>query len=156
MVVGKDSEAESKGEVMPGLHECPHCHFKFENAEDLERHLNEGSGCPALSDHHPLVSEIQVSAEPIDELTALTDKMRDALLDGDVPEDLKGIVCLSSGGQGGIALFGYEDVHQGITDLVMHVQAMLQTEKMTLGVISEEDGAAISIDEYIAMVKQAQ
>jgi hypothetical protein len=109
-----------------------------------------------MSEDQPLVSEVQVSAEPVDELTALTDKMRDALQGEDIPEDLKGIVCLSSQGQGGIALFGYEDVHQGISDLVMHVQAMLKTEGMTLGVISEEDGATISIDEYIALVKQGQ
>lgn len=29
-----------------GLHECPHCHYKFEDAESLNRHLNEGGGCP--------------------------------------------------------------------------------------------------------------
>lgn len=33
---------------MPGLHECPHCHYRFEDAESLERHLNEGSGCPEM------------------------------------------------------------------------------------------------------------
>ncbi|HEY5785842.1 MAG TPA: C2H2-type zinc finger protein [Microlunatus sp.] len=29
-----------------GLHECPHCHFRFEDAESLRRHLEEGDGCP--------------------------------------------------------------------------------------------------------------
>lgn len=31
---------------MPGLHECPHCHYRFEDATSLGRHLNEGNGCP--------------------------------------------------------------------------------------------------------------
>lgn len=31
---------------MPGLHECPTCHYRFESSEDLRRHLEEGRGCP--------------------------------------------------------------------------------------------------------------
>lgn len=31
---------------MSGLHECPHCHYRFEDAESLRRHLDEGGGCP--------------------------------------------------------------------------------------------------------------
>jgi hypothetical protein len=34
---------------MPGLHECPHCHFRFETAEDLRKHLEEGRGCPEMA-----------------------------------------------------------------------------------------------------------
>ena len=30
---------------MPGLHECPTCHYRFETAEDLDAHLEDG-GCP--------------------------------------------------------------------------------------------------------------
>lgn len=29
---------------MPGLHECPHCHYRFEDRASLERHLADG--CP--------------------------------------------------------------------------------------------------------------
>ena len=28
------------------MHECQHCHYRFEDAESLRRHLEEGSGCP--------------------------------------------------------------------------------------------------------------
>lgn len=28
------------------MHECPHCGYRFEDEESLDRHLNEGSGCP--------------------------------------------------------------------------------------------------------------
>jgi hypothetical protein len=31
---------------MPGLHECPDCHYRFEDAEALDRHVNEDAGCP--------------------------------------------------------------------------------------------------------------
>ncbi len=31
---------------MSGLHECPHCGYRFEDAVALERHLTEGTGCP--------------------------------------------------------------------------------------------------------------
>jgi len=34
---------------LPGLHECPHCHYRFEDAESLDRHLNEDGGCPEES-----------------------------------------------------------------------------------------------------------
>lgn len=30
------------------MHECPHCHYRFEDPESLDRHLNEGRGCPEL------------------------------------------------------------------------------------------------------------
>jgi hypothetical protein len=33
---------------MPGLHQCPHCLYKFEDQSALDAHLNEGSGCPSL------------------------------------------------------------------------------------------------------------
>jgi hypothetical protein len=32
------------------MHECPHCRFRFEDAESLRRHLEEGRGCPSLDD----------------------------------------------------------------------------------------------------------
>lgn len=32
------------------MHECPHCHYRFEDAESLLRHLNEGNGCPESED----------------------------------------------------------------------------------------------------------
>lgn len=28
------------------MHECSHCHYRFEDAESLTRHLEEGRGCP--------------------------------------------------------------------------------------------------------------
>ena len=28
------------------MHECPHCHYRFEDAQSLRRHLEEGGGCP--------------------------------------------------------------------------------------------------------------
>lgn len=28
------------------MHECPTCHFRFEDAESLRRHTEEGRGCP--------------------------------------------------------------------------------------------------------------
>ena len=31
---------------MPGLHECPYCHYKFEDKDALVRHVYEGRGCP--------------------------------------------------------------------------------------------------------------
>jgi hypothetical protein len=31
---------------MSGLNECPHCHYRFEDAESLRRHLDESQGCP--------------------------------------------------------------------------------------------------------------
>jgi hypothetical protein len=31
---------------MPGLHQCPYCHYRFEDRESLERHLEEDGGCP--------------------------------------------------------------------------------------------------------------
>jgi len=31
---------------MAGLHECPHCQYRFEDAESLDRHLNDMGGCP--------------------------------------------------------------------------------------------------------------
>jgi hypothetical protein len=30
---------------MVGLHECPHCHYRFEDAVALAEHLEEGGGC---------------------------------------------------------------------------------------------------------------
>ena len=33
---------------MPGLHECPHCHYRFENKEALDAHLTDG--CPEVKD----------------------------------------------------------------------------------------------------------
>jgi hypothetical protein len=30
---------------MSGLHQCPYCHYRFEDAESLNLHL-EGRGCP--------------------------------------------------------------------------------------------------------------
>jgi len=29
---------------MPGLHECPVCHYRFETADDLEAHISD-RGC---------------------------------------------------------------------------------------------------------------
>lgn len=29
---------------------CPHCKYRFEDAEALRRHLEEGDGCPQLHD----------------------------------------------------------------------------------------------------------
>lgn len=31
---------------MAGVHECPYCHYRFEDAESLRRHREEGGGCP--------------------------------------------------------------------------------------------------------------
>jgi len=30
---------------MAALHECPHCHYRFEDAASLEAHLEDGAGC---------------------------------------------------------------------------------------------------------------
>jgi hypothetical protein len=30
---------------MAGLHECPYCHYKFEDGESLDAHLDD-RGCP--------------------------------------------------------------------------------------------------------------
>lgn len=32
------------------MHKCPHCNYRFEDGESLDRHLNEGSGCPEVGD----------------------------------------------------------------------------------------------------------
>jgi uncharacterized C2H2 Zn-finger protein len=32
------------------MHKCPHCGYRFEDAESLDRHLNEGQGCPELQE----------------------------------------------------------------------------------------------------------
>lgn len=32
------------------MHKCPHCKYRFEDAESLRRHLEEGMGCPELHD----------------------------------------------------------------------------------------------------------
>lgn len=32
------------------MHECPYCRYRFEDAQSLDRHLNEGRGCPAQDD----------------------------------------------------------------------------------------------------------
>lgn len=31
---------------MTALHECPYCHYRFEDRESLTAHLTEGRGCP--------------------------------------------------------------------------------------------------------------
>lgn len=28
------------------MHECPTCHYRFEDAESLRRHQEESTGCP--------------------------------------------------------------------------------------------------------------
>lgn len=28
------------------MHKCPHCHYSFPDKDSLERHLNDGGGCP--------------------------------------------------------------------------------------------------------------
>jgi hypothetical protein len=30
------------------MNKCPHCGYRFETAEALHRHLEEGRGCPEL------------------------------------------------------------------------------------------------------------
>jgi hypothetical protein len=32
------------------MHECRYCHYRFESAEDLRRHLDEGRGCPEMDE----------------------------------------------------------------------------------------------------------
>jgi predicted Zn-ribbon and HTH transcriptional regulator len=32
------------------MNKCEHCGYRFEDAESLRRHLEEGSGCPELGD----------------------------------------------------------------------------------------------------------
>lgn len=31
---------------MAGLHVCPYCQYKFEDSASLQRHMEEGRGCP--------------------------------------------------------------------------------------------------------------
>lgn len=32
------------------MHECPSCGYRFEDAEALRRHVEEGGGCPEADD----------------------------------------------------------------------------------------------------------
>jgi hypothetical protein len=44
---GRTAETTSSiGGTMTGLHECPHCHYSFPDAESLRRHTEEAGGCP--------------------------------------------------------------------------------------------------------------
>lgn len=32
------------------MHKCPYCGYRFEDAESLTRHLDEGRGCPEMDE----------------------------------------------------------------------------------------------------------
>jgi hypothetical protein len=41
-IIFSDSSDTRRGGVMPGLHECPHCHYRFEDKQSLDQHLDKG------------------------------------------------------------------------------------------------------------------
>lgn len=45
---------------------CRYCGYKFETAEDLDRHLNEGRGCPEMDRESFDLAERAIFTRPED------------------------------------------------------------------------------------------
>lgn len=73
------------------------------------------------------VSGAQRTEEPRDRLTRLCDVMTTALeaapeyRDGD-----KAVIMLNDGSAGGIVLYGYDNDHAALADLLMHLKAIFE------------------------------
>ena len=74
-----------------------------------------------------------VHEEPMDRLTRICEAMTDAFdQDPEWREGDRCMVFLDDGKHGGIVLHGYEDTHEAIVDLFMHLQAMFRARGQDL------------------------
>jgi hypothetical protein len=78
-------------------------------------------------------TEAHMSSEPTDRLTRLCAAMTDALESHPERGDEKCIVFLQDGSIGGLQLHGYEDAHEAIIDLFLHLKALFQSQGKDLG-----------------------
>ena len=85
------------------------------------------------------ITDIQITEEqPHDRMTALCAEMTDTLEKRDDSENIRSIVLLQEGENGGIQLGNYESIDQAIDDLTLHLKVLLKGEGKTLGSILDQ------------------
>ena len=69
----------------------------------------------------------QMSEEPVDRLTRMCDAMTKTMeMHPESRPDDKCMVFLDDGKVGGMVLYGYEDKHEALVDLLLHIRAIFQ------------------------------
>ena len=71
------------------MHECPLCHYKFEDAESLRRHLEEGRGCPEA-----FAESLRARLQEYDDTLATPGQAQD-IAELDLFCDVRAMVCTS-------------------------------------------------------------
>lgn len=114
------------------------------------------------------VEDLHVGDEPFDRLTqfcdvmtnalrqAISEERRDLILSGiEDPEEIekqspevRGIVFLGTTEQGGIQSFGYEDTTSALADLLIHMQAMFESEGKRFGLMTDKGLVMLSDDTW--------
>jgi len=81
------------------------------------------------------ISDARRSYEPHDRLTMLGDAMLETLDHQEGGEEVRAIVMLDDGDNGGIAIHGYDSDHEAITDMFVHLAAIFAANGQTLMLI---------------------
>jgi len=75
-----------------------------------------------------LARDVNTSNEPHSRLTRLTNKAIDAVVsDPEYTNEIKLLVLIDDGENGGIGLSGYDGTDEAITDLLTHLDAVVQS-----------------------------
>ena len=80
--------------------------------------------------------DIKVEDEPFDRLTELAAQMGEVMCHPEYA-DVKGIIFLHDAENGGIEMLGYEEVGDGMADLLIHMKAVFESQGKTFGVMTE-------------------
>lgn len=75
------------------------------------------------------------SEEPNDRLTRLCDAMSRAYEAHPEQGEEKVIIFMQDGNRGGLELIGYDDDSEAVTDLIVHLAAILKTNGLTLQLV---------------------
>jgi len=81
--------------------------------------------------------DIRVEDEPFDRLTELAAQMGEILIQPG-NEDVKGIIFLHDSKRGGIEMIGYEEVSEGMADLLVHMKAVFESQGKSFGVMTDQ------------------
>ena len=84
-----------------------------------------------------MVEDIREEKEPFDRLTHLCDTMQ-ASINGPENDDVRGIIFLADAKKGGIVMMGYDEVSQGIGDLLLHLKALFNSQGKSFGVMTDQ------------------
>lgn len=95
-----------------------------------------------------MIEDLRVDNQPFDRLTALCQKMAQALDEAIIEErnagledqdgEVRGIIFLANNHQSGIEMFNYDDTAAGLTDLLIHMKAMFASMGKQFGVMTDQ------------------